>query len=352
MNDDKINELKDILFHLELEGTYFYQDEEKKDDYFIAYRLIVIASDQDYEDFEFEIRDCLKSELSDENLIYTYVEQDNEPVRIVGVPNIDYLEFENGVGIIIEDTNILEAIEYLKNRETINFEDLISNNLNDKKNFKSSKSFEIEEINLTNIEVEKTYHENGKINTELEVVNKMAHGLYKSYHDNGQLKVIIKFENGLQVDGMVNSYDESGNLIRTVNVINGNKNGPFKEFYPSGTLKKEGEYKDDEIIGEPIEYSEDGSIIIDIMEHKNSLPNWFKGELLREGAIVTNPISGESYELNAEELTIYHFIKKIDANRKNDSISNIEADQLVNALIWFVTNNPDAYQSLLQSDEL
>jgi antitoxin component YwqK of YwqJK toxin-antitoxin module len=351
MDNDKLNYLKDILFHLELEGTYFYPDEEIKDDYFIAYRLIVIASDQDNEDFEFEIRDCLKSELSDENLIYTYVEQDNELVRIVGVPKIDYLEFENGVGIILEDTNILAAIEYLKNRETINFEDLISNNINDKKNFKSSKSFEIEELNLTKIEVEKTYHENGKINTELEVVNKMAHGLYKSYYDNGQLKVMIKFENGLQVDGLVNSYDEGGNLVRTVNVINGNKNGLFKEFFSSGNLKKEGEYKDDEIIGKPTEYSEDGSIKIDIMENKNSLPIWFKGELLSEGGIVTNPISGESYELNAEEFTIYHFIKKTEAIRENGSISDIEADQLVNALIWFVTNNPDAYQSLLHSEE-
>ena len=96
----------------------------------------------------------------------------------------------------------------------------------------------------------------------------------------------------------------------------------------------------------------DGSIKIDTMKHKNSLPIWFKGELLSEGGIVTNSISGVSYELNAEELTIYHFIKKTEAIRENSSISNIEADQLVNALIWFVTNNPDAYQSLLQSDEL
>ncbi len=87
------------------------------------------------------------------------------------------------------------------------------------------------------------------------------------------------------------------------------------------------------------------------MEHKNSLPSWFKGELLSEGGIVANPISGESYELNAEELTIYHFIKKTETIRENDSISNIEADKLVNALIWFVTNNPDAYQSLLHSEE-
>jgi hypothetical protein len=87
------------------------------------------------------------------------------------------------------------------------------------------------------------------------------------------------------------------------------------------------------------------------MEHKNSLPSWFKGELLSEGGIVTNPISGESYELNAEELTIYHFIKKTETIRDSSSISNTLADELINALIWFVTNNPDAYQSLLHSED-
>ena len=137
MDNDNINDLKDILFHLELEGTYYYQDEDNKDDYFIAYRLFVIASDQDQEDFEFEIHDCLKSELSDDNLIFTYVGPDSETERIIGVPEIEDLEFENSVRILLEDTNIVDAIEFLKNMKTINFKDLISKNLYDKKNFKS-----------------------------------------------------------------------------------------------------------------------------------------------------------------------------------------------------------------------
>ena len=137
MNVDKINDLKDILFHLELERTYFYQDEDNKDGYFIAYRLIVIASDQDEEDFEFEIHNCLKSELSDDNLIFTYVGPDSETERIIGVPEIEDLEFENSVGMLLEDTNIVDAIEFLRNIKTIDFKDLISKNLYDKKNFKS-----------------------------------------------------------------------------------------------------------------------------------------------------------------------------------------------------------------------
>ena len=137
MKEEIINNLKDILFHLELEGTYYYPDENKKGDYFIAYRLIVIASDQDEEDFEFQIHDCLKSELSDYNLIFTYVGPDSETERIIGVPEVEDLEFENSVGMLLEDTNIVNAIEFLRNMKTIDFKDLISKNLYDKKNFKS-----------------------------------------------------------------------------------------------------------------------------------------------------------------------------------------------------------------------
>ncbi len=39
-----------------------------------------------------------------------------------------------------------------------------------------------------------------------------------------------------------------------------------------------------------------------------SLPKWFKGEVYNQGEIVTNPFSGESYELTAEELSIYDLI--------------------------------------------
>ncbi|WP_396139876.1 hypothetical protein [Flavobacterium sp.] len=136
---ENIDNLKDILFHLEIEGTYFYQDEENKDDYFIAYRLIVIASDQDIEDCEGEIGFRLKSEMYDDYLIFTYVGENSEIHRIVGVPEIEYLEFENSIGTLLENTNIVDAVEFLKNMKTINFNELISKNLYNKKNFKNVK---------------------------------------------------------------------------------------------------------------------------------------------------------------------------------------------------------------------
>ena len=58
------------------------------------------------------------------------------------------------------------------------------------------------------LKLKKTYHDNGKIETEFEVINKVAHGQYKTYQDNGQLKSTIQFENAHKVDGVVNSYNE------------------------------------------------------------------------------------------------------------------------------------------------
>ena len=46
---------------------------------------------------------------------------------------------------------------------------------------------------------------------------------------------------------------------------------------------------------------------------KVELPKWFDGELYSEGGEVTNPYSGQSYELTAEELSMYDFI--IGANQ-------------------------------------
>ena len=37
-------------------------------------------------------------------------------------------------------------------------------------------------------------------------------------------------------------------------------------------------------------------------------PKWFQGEIYSEGGEVRNPFSGETYELNGLELSLYDFI--------------------------------------------
>jgi hypothetical protein len=87
------------------------------------------------------------------------------------------------------------------------------------------------------------------------------------------------------------------------------------------------------------------------MEDNELLPDWFKGKLYNEGAVVTNSLTGDSCELNSVELSIYNSIVKIEDKMKNKKASVKEADLLVSGLIWFITNNLEAYNILLLKEE-
>ena len=81
---------------------------------------------------------------------------------------------------------------------------------------------------------------------------------------------------------------------------------------------------------------------------KVKLPKWFEGELYSEGGEVTNPFSGQSYELTAEELSMYDFI--IGANNLMEMgivRNNKVLTDLRKGINWFRKNNPEAYYVLL-----
>ena len=78
---------------------------------------------------------------------------------------------------------------------------------------------------------------------------------------------------------------------------------------------------------------------------EQKLPKWFKGELYEEGAIVRNRFSGEEYELNNVELSIYDFI--IGASIIAEMGLDTDIVNLRKGLDWFRKNNPEAYMVLL-----
>ena len=81
---------------------------------------------------------------------------------------------------------------------------------------------------------------------------------------------------------------------------------------------------------------------------KQKLPKWFNGELYKEGATVQNRFSGEEYELNAMELSMYDFVMgstivlEMAGGYKHTSV-----DELRKGLDWFRKNNSKAYMVLL-----
>lgn len=73
---------------------------------------------------------------------------------------------------------------------------------------------------------------------------------------------------------------------------------------------------------------------------EQTLPKWFTGMLYTSGDTVTNPFSGESFELSPAELSIYDFIMgcQMTGRMQND---------MMKALTWFRKANPKAYMVLL-----
>ena len=82
---------------------------------------------------------------------------------------------------------------------------------------------------------------------------------------------------------------------------------------------------------------------------KQQKPKWFEGEVYTEGGEVQNPFSGETYELNALELSIYDFIIgcQILFESHNNFLNQKRIDDFHKGLTWFRVNNPEAYYVLL-----
>ncbi len=82
------------------------------------------------------------------------------------------------------------------------------------------------------------------------------------------------------------------------------------------------------------------------MENKTQLPKWFDGTVYEKGDTVTNPFSGENYELNNLELSMYDFIMgcaMLPSTTLDDKIIKNWQD----GLSWFRKHNSKAYMVLL-----
>ena len=82
---------------------------------------------------------------------------------------------------------------------------------------------------------------------------------------------------------------------------------------------------------------------------EQTIPKWFKGMIYSDGEEVQNPFSGESYTLNALELSIYDFIMGSQRvfEMAPKSVTEKQVNDFHKALSWFRKHNIDAYMVLL-----
>ena len=78
------------------------------------------------------------------------------------------------------------------------------------------------------------------------------------------------------------------------------------------------------------------------------LPSWFNGELYEEGGTVQNRFSGEKYELNNVELSMYDFVMGATMVAEMGIFNTPHhIQELRKGLDWFRKNNAEAYMVLL-----
>ena len=80
---------------------------------------------------------------------------------------------------------------------------------------------------------------------------------------------------------------------------------------------------------------------------ETKLPKWFNGELYEEGDVVRNRFTGESYELTAEELSMYDFIMGANQLMEMGMYAPKTIQDMRRGLDWFRKNNAEAYMVLL-----
>ncbi len=85
---------------------------------------------------------------------------------------------------------------------------------------------------------------------------------------------------------------------------------------------------------------------------KQKQPKWFNGTVYTEGGTVKNPFSGQEYELNNLELSIYDMIigaqLMVDAfgGPFNPNTAEFQ-EEMAKGISWFRSNNAEAYMALL-----
>ena len=81
---------------------------------------------------------------------------------------------------------------------------------------------------------------------------------------------------------------------------------------------------------------------------KQIIPKWFNGSVYANGAVVANRFSGEKYELNNVELSMYDFIMGATIVVEMGIFNTPHhIQELRKGLDWFRKHNAEAYMVLL-----
>ncbi|MCP4442147.1 MAG: toxin-antitoxin system YwqK family antitoxin [Aureispira sp.] len=134
-------------------------------------------------------------------------------------------------------------------------------------------------------------NDQGKVEERYQVMRKqkeVKHGFYKFYHLNGKVAIDRMYIRG-KVDGDEKTYYDNGQLESVAIVKKGVYDGPFYYYYEDGTIKQEGEYIKNSIEGQLKTYYSSGQLketvtMLKTMEQGPFIEYYENGNLRAKGA--------------------------------------------------------------------
>lgn len=95
--------------------------------------------------------------------------------------------------------------------------------------------------------IERKLHPNGKVKTELPIVNDEVHGVARGYYESGAKHWESSYARGKR-HGPTRFFYETGRLESEREYRNGKKHGKFVDYHPNGKKAAEGSYADDVLV--------------------------------------------------------------------------------------------------------
>jgi hypothetical protein len=134
--------------------------------------------------------------------------------------------------------------------------------------------------------ISREYYADGKIKSETQVSDTIAHGLRKQYDRDGGLMSVYTFNMG-KLDGPAVSYYPNKKLNQKMFYKDGKREGTTLWYYDTGELYRSIPYKDGKINGTRISYYKDGKIMSEA-PFKEDLPGLGLKEYSMKGNLLTD----------------------------------------------------------------
>ena len=142
------------------------------------------------------------------------------------------------------------------------------------------------------------YNEDGDIKSIVPFFYGRKNGLFRRYYDSGNLMMAVKYRNNLR-QGVEKVWWDDGKLKLTRNWVNGKKNGLCKVYNRDGIITNKCNFKDDNLEGLNIKYSQlgnyesitcykNGKMLNNIIYYHNNTNNISQTNFLENNKTETN----------------------------------------------------------------